>query len=365
MPDPGDVLRFSLSVRRGDFSLDVDAGFGPGITALFGPSGSGKTITLQCLAGVRRPDDGEIVLSGRTLYSRAAGVFLPPERRQVAIVFQGGALFPHMDVAGNIEYGWRLTPRERRRVDVDDVVELLGLGPLMDRSPAELSGGETQRVALARALAMSPELLLLDEPLASLDARLRGVTLSYLRRIHRDLGIPMVYVSHSISEVIALADQALVLLAGRAVAFGRPSRVLLEPALGGLVEGEAIENLLEGAVVEPGGGGAPGRVRVGDAELVTGPTGREPGTPVMVAIGAGEIILACERPSKLSARNILPGVVVDLAPGQDRVLATVDVGARLLVDLSPEAVRELGLQRSTDVYLVCKSSSISVLDAAP
>ena len=198
-----------------------------------------------------------------------------------------------------------------------------------------LSGGQRQRVAIARALAMSPGLLLLDEPMASLDARLRGLVLSYLRRVHKDLGIPMVYVSHSISEVLALADDALVLSGGAVVSSGRPSRVLLDPAVGGLLRDEPVENLLDGTVLEPGGGGASGRVRVGNADIVTPPSDRAPDAPVIMALGAEEIILSTGEPSGLSARNAIAGLITELEPVGGLVYASVDIGVPVLVALTP------------------------------
>jgi molybdate transport system ATP-binding protein len=359
------VLTFSFKRTQGDFSLEVAGGFGSGITALFGPSGSGKTTLLNCLAGLLRPEDGEIVLAGRDLYRASSRTFVPPDKRSIGLVFQDGALFPHMSVARNVMYGWRRTPESERRVDVDYVVELLGLGPLMDRSPGSLSGGERQRVAIARALAMSPGLLLLDEPMASLDARLRGVVLSYLRRVHEDLGIPMVYVSHSISEVLALADDALVLSGGKVMASGLPARVLLDPALGGMFQDDPVENLLDGIVSDPGGPEASGKVRVGSAEIVTPSAGRPAGEPVIMALGADEIILAISEPSGLSARNVVAGSITELEPVGDGVYASVDIGVPVLVALTHGAVNELGLERGQDVYLVFKTSSIKLLEAAP
>ena len=363
--DTNGVLRFSFTRMQGDFSLEVAGDFGPGITALFGPSGSGKTTLLNCLAGLLKPDDGEIVLYGRDLYRGSPNMFVPPEKRRIGLVFQDGALFPHMSVSGNIMYGRARTPEADRLVDVDHVVDLLGLRPLMDRSPESLSGGERQRVAIARALAMSPRLLLLDEPMASLDARLRGVVLSYLRRVHDDLGIPMIYVSHSISEVLALADDALVLSRGRVVASGRPSRVLLDPVVGGMFRGDPVENLLDGTVVEQGGTGQSGRVRVGEIEIVTPPMDRPTGAPVIVALGAEEIILATEKPSGLSARNVIAGSITDLDLVVDGVYATVDIGVRILVALTQGAVDALSLERGQDAYLVFKTSSIKLLEAEP
>ena len=363
--DTNGVLRFSFTRVQGDFSLEVAGNFGAGITALFGPSGSGKTTLLNCLAGLLKPDDGEVVLYGRDLYRGSPKMFVPPEKRRIGLVFQDGALFPHMSVSGNIMYGRALTPEADRRVDVDHVVDLLGLRPLMDRSPGSLSGGERQRVAIARALAMSPGLLLLDEPMASLDAHLRGVVLSYLRRVHDDLGIPMVYVSHSISEVLALADDALVLSRGRVVASGRPSRVLLDPVVGGMFGDDPVENLLDGTVIEQGGAGQSGRVRVGAIEIVTPPMDRPSGAPVIVALGAEEIILATEKPSGLSARNVIIGSITDLDPVSNGVYASVDIGVPMFVELTQGAVDALSLERGQDAYLVFKTSSIKLLDAEP
>jgi molybdate transport system ATP-binding protein len=363
--DTNGVLRFSFTRIQGDFSLEVAGDFGPGITALFGPSGSGKTTLLNCLAGLFKPDDGEIVLNGTDLYRGNPNTYVPPEKRRIGLVFQDGALFPHMSVSGNIMYGRARTPEADRRVDVNHVVKLLGLRPLLDRSPESLSGGERQRVAIARALAMSPGLLLLDEPMASLDARLRGVVLSYLRRVHDDLGIPMVYVSHSISEVLALADDTLVLSGGKVVASGRPSRVLLDPAMGGMFRDDPVENLLDGTVIERGGTGRSGRVQVGAIEIITPPIDRPVGAPVIVALGAEEIILATEKPSWLSARNVIAGSITDLDPVADGVYASVDIGVPVLVALTHGAVDALSLERGQDAYLVFKTNSIKLLDAAP
>jgi molybdate transport system ATP-binding protein len=201
--------------------------------------------------------------------------------------------------------------------------------------------------------------------MASLDAHLRGVVLSYLRRVHDDLGIPMIYVSHSISEVLALADDALVLSRGRVVASGRPSRVLLDPVVGGMFRNDPIENLLDGTVVEQGGAGQSGRVRVGQIEIVTPAMDRPAGSPVIVALGAEEIILATEKPSGLSARNVIIGSITDLNPVLDGVYASVDIGVPMLVELTQGAVDALSLERGQDAYLVFKTSSIKLLDAEP
>lgn len=356
------VLSFELHARIEDFTLDCAAEAFPGVTALFGPSGSGKTTTLDCLAGVFRPDRGTIVLNGRTLFSSEERVYVRPERRRIGYVFQDGALFPHMTVSANIRYGLELMPGPQRRIDVDEVIRLLRLEPLLARRARQLSGGEKQRVALARALAASPEVLLLDEPMASLDAGLRGVVVAYLRRIRRELGIPMLYVSHSITETLALADRALLMQRGRISAFDRPSRLLLERTAGFWHDSGALENLLEGEVLDVSSTGA-ARVGVGKAILFAPVGGRQKGERVVVSIGASEIILATRRPEGLSARNVLAATLTALDMDGGRAYAAVDIGAPLIAELTEGAVVDLKLAAGREVFLVFKSSSVAVLDA--
>jgi molybdate transport system ATP-binding protein len=364
-PQPAPVLSFRLVRRQKDFTLDASGDAGAGITALFGRSGSGKTTTLECIAGLRRPDEGEVTLNGRVLFSSSGRVNLPPEKRGVGYVFQDGALFPHMTALGNIRYGAGRRPVERaqRAVDVDEVVKLLRLGPLLDRRPAQLSAGERQRVALARALAASPEVLLLDEPMASLDAALRGVVTGYLKRVRRELGVPMLYVSHSITEVLALADSVLLIEGGRVVAFDRPSRVLLQSHAGFWQEAGALDNLLDGVVEDAAPQSGAGKVRVGDVMLFAPVGTRQKGEKVTISIGAAELIVAVEPPRGLSARNIVPARLVKLEQEQGRVFATLDIGAPLIAELTAPAVEDLRLAPGQRVHLVFKSSSIAVLDA--
>jgi molybdate transport system ATP-binding protein len=362
---PAPVLSLDLLVQLGEFRLEFAAEFGDGITAIFGPSGSGKTTTLRCIAGLLTPDRGEIAVGGDPLFSTRLGVNTPPERRRVGLVFQEGALFPHLPVIENIRYGYRLTAAADRRIDIDRLVQLLDLGGLAERAVDTLSGGERQRVALARALAVSPGLLLLDEPIASLDARLRGVVLGYLREVHRELGVPMVYVSHNASEVLALADAVLVLRDGEEAGFGRPSRLLLGSSAAGFHPGESVENLLKGSVLEPGEGASPARVRVGEAEFITPPVTASAGEEVTVSIGANEIILAADEPGRLSARNVIRGRCLEVQASDGRVFATVDIGATVYVELTAGAVSELAIEPGREVFLVFKTSSIVVMPAAP
>ena len=355
-------LALRLQKTYGDFCLDLDIGLESGVTAIFGPSGSGKTTTLDCIAGLVTPDVGEVILQERVLFSSNPRVNLPPERRRVGYVFQEELLFPHLNVRENILYGYKRTPQGLRRQDPGALIELLELAPLLDRRPRTLSGGEAQRVALARALATSPEVLLLDEPLESLDARLRGRVLRYLKTLHRELGIPMVYVSHSLSEILALADQVVALSRGTVIAHDEPFRLLHQHPVQPLVEADTLENLLEVEVEEHRPDSGLTRGRLATRTLWVSQVDRPVGATLSVAIRAADILIATEAPRGLSARNVLPGTVTALDTLGSRVLVTAEAGVPLLVEITREARDGLGLQPGKEVFLIIKSSSITVLN---
>lgn len=353
-----------LKVRKsfGDFRLDCEAQFGDGVTAIFGPSGSGKSTLLNSIAGLVRPDDGEIKFGGDSLYSSCDGKYVPPEKRRFGYVFQDSALFPHMSVADNIEYGHRLTAREHRRIEPSQLVELLRLERLMGRGVANLSGGERQRVALARALATSPRLLLLDEPLASLDGGLRGVILGYLKRIRRELGTPMVYVSHSISEVMALADDALVLRDGRAVAFGRASEALIMPDVSAFAQFDTLENLLEAKVARRYDDEDIAELEIGAARVIAAGVRRGEGESLTVSIRAGDIIVSRQIPPQTSARNAIRARVSETHMVDSRVLVYADIGTRVMVEITRNSLEALELREGTEMYLIIKANSVIPLE---
>ena len=371
------MLSLDITLKQGEFALSITAEFNSGITAIFGPSGSGKTTTLHCIAGLLRPDSGRIALDDRILFDSSAGENLPPERRRMGLVFQDGALFPHLSVRANIEFGHRLTKPADRRIDIDQVIDLLRLGPLSDRRVTSLSGGEKQRVALARALAVSPSLLLLDEPTASLDPGLRGTVLTYLKQVHEELGVPMIYVSHNVSEVLYLAENVLRLRGGEADGYGAPSQLLLSDAAASATGVEGVENMLRGTVEEPGGVETPGRVRVGDHVLVTPAVKLAKGDAVILTLRASDVIVAGARPVALSARNVIPAVCTEVQLAGGSVFASFGIGETgpasdaspetspeiptgILVELTPGAVSELGIKPGWQAYLVFKTTSIAV-----
>lgn len=214
------ALTCRVDRHQGAFSLSVDFEAPFGICALFGRSGAGKSSVIKLIAGLTRPDRGRIVFGQATLADVERRVFVPPRRRRIGVVFQEPRLFPHLNAQQNLQYGLWLTPRGERRIQQTQVVELLGIGPILKRRPEQLSGGERQRVAIGRALLTSPRLLLMDEPLSSLDVSLRAEILPYIVRLHEDLGLMVVYVSHSVEEVEAIADRIVILDQGRVIAQG-------------------------------------------------------------------------------------------------------------------------------------------------
>ena len=357
------VAHIAVTKRFPQFTLDCDVTFEAGVTSVFGPSGSGKTTLLNCIAGLTRPDAGHITVMGRTIFSAAERKTVPPEKRRFGYVFQSSALFPNMNVRKNILYGYGLTPAEQRTTDSEHLFDLFDLTRLLDRSVDTLSGGERQRVALARALATSPRLLLLDEPLASLDVSFKGAIIRYLKRVRQELQTPMIYVSHSISEVVALAEEMLVLSEGRPVAQGRPSEVLVRSDVGTMADYGALENLLDATVVARRPEQGLSVIDVGGVELAAPEIDARPGDLLTVSVRAGDIILTLDVPTRISAQNILPGKIKTIHAQGARVIAHVDVGVMLVVELTPRAVADLGLRQGTQVYLIVKSNSVLALDA--
>lgn len=360
MTDP--IAIIDVVKRYAAFTLECAVTFRAPVTSIFGPSGHGKTTLLNCIAGLARPDDGVITVLGTTVFSTADRTRVPPEKRRFGYVFQDAALFPNMNVRKNVLYGYNLTPPALRDANPDQLFDLFDLEELLDRRVDTLSGGERQRVALARALASSPRLLLLDEPLASIDAAFKGVIIRYLKRVRDELGTPMIYVSHSVSEVAALAEDMLVLSKGRPVAQGPPSEVLVQPGVGAMTDYGALENLLDASVVDLAPEQGLTTVDVGGVTLAAPYADASTGDLVTVSIRAGDIILTLDVPSRISAQNILPGTITELHVHGPRVLARVDVGVELVVELTPRAVTDLALHRGAPVYLIVKSNSVLLLD---
>ena len=349
------MLRARLSYRQGDLHLDVQLTLPRGFTALFGSSGAGKTTLLNLLAGLRLPDQGEIYLGDETLFSDSTGKHLPPHRRGIGYVFQEARLFPHLTVLDNLHFGWKRLPAGQRPFAPEQIIDLTGIGNLLDRRPISLSGGEKQRVAIARALLAGPRFLLLDEPLSALDVPARIGFLNLLTTIHRTLNLPMLYVSHDIHSVMGWAEQVLLMEKGKIVATGSP-REILPRMMRAHPPGEAVvPNLLRATVVSLENGTEVDARGLG--LILPGGSGL-PGEKILVEIDASNIILATEKPLNLSARNLIAGKIAQIQDGEDQSLVWVNAGPELAVSLLPSTVREMGLQVGQAVFLIIKASAI-------
>jgi molybdate transport system ATP-binding protein len=361
--DPEEVC---VQVRKRlskDFELDLSISLAPGITILFGPSGAGKTTLLDCIAGLVRPDEGRIATSEKILFDSARGISVSPQLRRVGYVFQDLALFPHLTVQGNVEYGLSRLGREPRRRRSAAILESFRIAPLHLRRPGEISGGERQRVALARALVIDPAILLLDEPLAALDAATKSKIVDDLRAWNQEHRIPIVYVTHSREEVFALGERVIVLENGRPVAQGTPHQVMSAPRLETVAQLVGFENIFDATVIaaHEERGTMACQLSGSKVELETPLVRAEVGSALRVGVRAGDILLASLQPSGLSARNILPGKVISLAQRDVIVVAKVNCGVEMEVHLTLAARDSLQLQPGRDVWLVVKTHSCHLM----
>jgi molybdate transport system ATP-binding protein len=344
------------------------------VTGVFGASGAGKSSLLKAVAGLKRRATGAIRANGDLWLDSATGVFVPPERRGVGYVPQDGLLFPHRSVRGNL-----LAGAERARGNGGDpvatlakVCDLLELTPLLDREPGTLSGGERQRVALGRALCSGPRLLLLDEPLASLDLPLRRRILPLLARVREEFDVPMLFVSHDPVEVQALCDAVVVLAEGRVVAEGPPHGVLTDPRVFPLADEKGYENVLPARLVSADGDAS--RLRLGEAGdgpgLIAPRSAARPGDRLLVSLPAREILVATQRPEGLSARNVLPAKVTALRPtaaGAFHLLSAAIEGGgdglpEVAAELSAATCERLGLEVGRGIYLVVKAAGLRLYE---
>jgi molybdate transport system ATP-binding protein len=355
------ILDISLPLDR--FPLALQWETSERSLGLFGPSGAGKTSVLESIAGLRAGARGRIVVNGRDWLDSRRGLCRPPEDRGVGYVPQDALLFPHRSVLGNLLMGRGRAERAGpRRLSPQRVMEVLELAGFAGSDVARLSGGEKQRVALARALCSGPELLLLDEPLAALDAALRRRVLSYLLRIKEEFGIPTLYVSHDATDLRMLTTEVTAIVAGRAVARGRPEDLFVDPAVLPMARSGGFENILRGRVTGTSGGTATVELAPGVSVTVAAP-GPLDGRDVVVGVRAEDLILAAGSPTGLSAQNVLPCEVVDFP---DPLLVRVALGrARLTLAaaITPRARQQLGLRPGLPVHLVCKAHALRILAA--
>jgi molybdate transport system ATP-binding protein len=354
-------LDVSLRHRLGTFRLDATFHVGQaGITALFGPSGAGKTTIINAIAGLLRPDEGRIVIDGETLLDTAARIFVPARLRRTGYVFQDARLFPHLSVEGNLRFGWRRAGKRATEAEFEEILDLLGLEPLLARKPARLSGGEKSRVALGRALLAAPQLLLLDEPLAALDAARKAEILPYLECLRDRAGLPMIYVTHSVDEVSRLADAMIVLDKGRVAAQGSVFDLLSDPELGALVPAHGA--VFPARVSEQRSDGLTALAFDGGTLLVPR-LSRPVGAPMRVRLRADDVMLALAAPQAISANNILPAEVIAIhATGDSNADIRLLCGdVRFVSRITRASLARLGLAPGARVFAIVKSVTLDPL----
>lgn len=359
-------LEIRLTHRFGSdgFGLDVAFEAPSGVTALFGRSGAGKTTIANAVAGLLSPDAGRIVVAGETLLDTSAGVNAPRHRRRIGYVFQEGRLFPHLSVRGNLEFGRRFAPKDAPLVDVERIVAMLGIDGLLDRRPRALSGGEKQRVAIGRALISSPRALVLDEPLAALDTPRKAEILPYLERLRDETAIPILYVSHALSEVARLATTVVALSDGRVARAGPAAEVLSDPTAFPLLGRQEAGAIFTARVVahDPSDGlsaldGAGGRLWT---PLIDAPVG----AALRVRIRARDVLISDRPPEGLSALNVLAARVESVGDVESGIVevALACGDARLLARLTRRSLDRLGLSVGAPCFAVVKSIALGRRD---
>jgi molybdate transport system ATP-binding protein len=355
-------VEISLRHEFPGFALDIAFALpGTGVTALFGASGAGKTTIVNAIAGTFRPREGRVVIDGRTVLDTAAGIFVPAEQRRAGYVFQDARLFPHMSVENNLLFGWRRAANKASAGDIDHIIDLLGLRALLQRRPRALSGGEKGRVALGRALLSSPQILLLDEPLASLDAQRRGEILPYLERLRDETKLPMLLVSHALDEVARLADDIVVVRDGRLAAQGSVFDVLTGLELPALAGSPPVGAVIPATITAHQADGLTALAFDGGM-LFVARLAQPVGTPLRLRVRAEEILLALEEPHAISANNILPARVLALG-GDGGTQADVQLACgatRLVARITAASATRLNLAPGTQVFAIVKSVTVDV-----
>ena len=353
-------LEVDIGLRLGSFAMQARFSAGPGITALLGRSGSGKTSIVNAIAGLVRPERGRVRVDGTVLFDAAAGIDVPAHRRRVGYVFQEARLFPHLSVRQNLLYGRWFVPKAERRAGLDEIVELLAIGPLLSRRIAGLSGGERQRVAIGRALLASPRILLMDEPLASLDAARKAEILPFVERLGHELRLPLVYVSHALEEVVRLAATVVLVGEGRIIDAGPAAEVLprLDPA--GRQGRFETSSMLQVRVAAQDEAFALTRLDHPAGRLSVPLLDRPVGTELRLRIRARDVAISIAPPQNLSIRNVLRGRIARLTPASPALVEVeLDLaGTPLRARITRRSAEELDLSAGREVWALIKSAAL-------
>lgn len=357
------MIEIDLKRTQGNFTLVAKCTLDSPVVGLFGPSGAGKSTLLAMLAGLVQPDSGRIVLDGVCLFDSVRRINLPLHRRRIGTVFQDSRLFPHLNIADNLSYGLNLLPKKDRQLELSKIVDLLEIGHLLSQKPHQLSGGEKQRVALGRALLTSPRLLLLDEPLASLDVRLKHQILPFLRRIKDEINMPMLYVSHAIDEILYLTTQIAMLEAGKLLAVGSFDEVMNDTHILSIAHSLGLENVLHTHIVAHDANHGYTTAAIAQQQINLPPIAAAIGSPLSISITAANIALSSHKISGISIQNQLAGTVLAIQQIGARMLVSVDIGTPLMVEVTAKALLDMQITIGSSVYCLIKTQSIHLFPA--
>lgn len=355
------MIELNVSLKRGNFSLATNLNLEAKVTGLFGPSGSGKSTLLSILAGLVKPDRGRIVVDGECLFDSAAGINIPMHQRRVGLVFQESRLFPHLTIEHNLTYGLHLITKKHQKFSLNQIVELLEIKPLLKQRPHQLSGGEKQRVTLGRALLSSPRLLLCDEPLAALDTRLKNQILPFLKRVNEEINVPMVYVSHSINEVLQLTQNIAMIEAGEILASGNFYELISHPEVLALAHHLGFDNVIHAEVLEHNNEFGYTLVALNGNRLFVPLLNMGIGAEIAISVPASNIALSIKKLDGLTIQNQLAGLVTAIREVDHRVLVTVDVGFMVVAEITLRALHDLDITLNKPVYCLIKAQAMGYL----
>jgi molybdate transport system ATP-binding protein len=355
------MIDIDLIRVQGNFELHAKCVITEPVVGIFGPSGAGKSTLLGLIAGLTTPDAGHLILNGEPLFNDKQAINIPLHQRHIGTVFQDSRLFPHLNVRDNLEYGFNLLAAKDRRLGFSQIADLLEIGHLLSQKPHQLSGGEKQRVALGRALLTSPRLLLLDEPLASLDVRLKHQILPFLRRVKDEINIPMIYVSHAIDEILYLTSHIAMIEKGEILAVGQFNEVIHDQRVLTLAHSLGLENVLHVQVTEHHPDNGFTVAQFASQKISIPLVNSAIKSTVSISVAASNIALSTHKISGVTIQNQLAGNVTAIQQIGTRVLVSVDVGTEIIAEVTAKAIADMQIKQGTSIYCLIKTQSIRAL----
>lgn len=352
------MIEIDLVKAQGNLDIQIHCKLVDKVTGVFGRSGAGKTTLLNMIAGLTQPDVGRIVVEGEVVFDSELGINRPLYQRRISTVFQDSRLFPHLNVSDNLNYGFKQLQPQQRQFSFKQVLELLEIGDLIKQKPHQLSGGEKQRVALGRALLASPRLLLLDEPLASLDVRLKYQILPFLQRIKKEMQMPMIFVSHALNEILYLTSKIAMLESGKLLAVGEFNQVIHDPSVLALAQSLGLENVLYATIVSHHPEQSMTLASIGEQQISVPLIEATIGTSISIAVAASAVALSSQRLAGISIQNQLVGTVTAIQEVGSRVLVSVNIGAELIAEITVKALADMHITLGCQVICLFKMQGV-------